>query len=171
MPSYATLAREYWQTHRTPQYEELTDPDVFFTELGREVERQVVDLWQQLQANNTAPAGEDYLARVGRLNTLKKSAEEIVLHDLVYLDPTPDDETTPPADEPSAGGPNGSDPAPAAPLTDAQQAWIETTADALVDERIKPSDLSEDERHLLLTNLPQRALELTGLTNEENAGE
>ena len=36
-----------------------------------------------------APPGEDYLARVGRLNALRKQAEEIVLAELVLLPPEP----------------------------------------------------------------------------------
>ena len=33
------------------------------------------------------PPGEDYLARVARLNALRKQAEEIVLADLILLPP------------------------------------------------------------------------------------
>ena len=36
------------------------------------------------------PPGEDYLARVARLNVLRKQAEEIVLADLILLPPEHD---------------------------------------------------------------------------------
>ena len=39
------------------------------------------------QAGN--PPGEDYLARVARLNAPRKQAEEIVLADLILLPPEP----------------------------------------------------------------------------------
>jgi hypothetical protein len=40
------------------------------------------------QAGN--PPGEDYLARVARLNALRRQAEEIVLADLILLPPEHD---------------------------------------------------------------------------------
>jgi hypothetical protein len=36
------------------------------------------------------PAGKDFMERVGRLNAIRKQAEEIVLADLVLLPPEPE---------------------------------------------------------------------------------
>jgi hypothetical protein len=158
MPSYANLARAHWQQWLPTRYAALPDPDRFFDDLGRQAEQQVVELWEQLKANDQAPAGEDYLARVGRLNALKLQAEEIVLRDLVYLDPEPG------ADDPEPGhDPDDPDERPLPAGNPAQERWIEATLDALIDERITPADLSPEELHLLQTNLPPRALELAGL--------
>ena len=42
-----------------------------------------------MRARAGNPPGEDYIARVGRLNALRKQAEEIVLAELVLLPPEP----------------------------------------------------------------------------------
>lgn len=58
--------------------------------LASEIHDQVIQVSMQLEQANPGPAEEDYLAKVGRLNALRKQAEEIVLADL--LPPAPDSE-------------------------------------------------------------------------------
>ena len=89
MNEYGAMARDHCQRWRPASYAEITDPDSYFTDLGDRVAQEISDLWAGLRARSGNPAGEDYIARVGRLNALRKQAEEIVLADLVLLPPEP----------------------------------------------------------------------------------
>ena len=50
---------------------------------------EITRLWAQMCDRAGNLPGEDYLARVGRLNALRKQAEEIVLAELILLPPEP----------------------------------------------------------------------------------
>ena len=89
MNEYGAMARDHCRRWRAASYAEITDPDSYFTDLGDRVAQEISDLWARLRARSGNPAGEDYIARVGRLNALRKQAEEIVLADLVLLPPEP----------------------------------------------------------------------------------
>jgi len=86
---YGAMARDHYRRWRPASYAEITDPDGYFTDLGDRVAQEICDLWAGLRARAGNPPGEDYLSRVGRLNALRKQAEEIVLADLVLLPPEP----------------------------------------------------------------------------------
>jgi len=58
-----------------------------FTDLGEEAAGEITRLWAQMRAQADNPPGEDYLARVVRLNALRKQAEEVVLAGLILLPP------------------------------------------------------------------------------------
>lgn len=89
MNEYGAMARDHCRRWRPAAYAEITDPDSYFTDLGDRVAQEISDLWAELRARSGNPAGEDYIARVGRLNALRKQAEETVLADLVLLPPEP----------------------------------------------------------------------------------
>ncbi len=89
MNEYGAMARDHWRRWRPASYAEITDPDSYFTDLGDRVAQEISGLWAELRARSGNPPGEDYIARVGRLNALRKQAEEIVLADLVLLPPEP----------------------------------------------------------------------------------
>jgi hypothetical protein len=89
MNEYGAMAREHCRRWRPAAFAAIGNPDSYFTDLGERVAQEITALWAQLRDKDGNPPGEDYLARVGRLNALRKQAEEIVLADLVLLPPEP----------------------------------------------------------------------------------
>jgi hypothetical protein len=89
MNEYGTMAMGYWRQHLPHRYAAAGDPDAFFAALGEEAAAGIASLWGQMMAQARNPAGEDFTDRVGRLNAMRKQAEEIVLADLVLLPPEP----------------------------------------------------------------------------------
>jgi hypothetical protein len=87
MNEYGAMAKTYWQQWLPGRYAATGDPDAYFTRLGEEVAAAIADLWAQMQAQAGNPPGEDFLDRVGRLNAMRKQAEEITLADMVLLAP------------------------------------------------------------------------------------
>lgn len=92
MNEYGAMARTHWQQWLPQRYAAIENPDDFFADLGEDVAAEIADLWARLQSEADNPAGEDFLDRVGRLNALRKQAEEIVLNERVLLPPEPDAE-------------------------------------------------------------------------------
>lgn len=89
MNEYGAMAKEHWQRWLPQRYAAIEDPEAYFAALGEEVSAEIAGLWAEMQAKAGNPPGEDFMDRVGRLNAMKKQAEEIVLHDLVLLPPEP----------------------------------------------------------------------------------
>jgi hypothetical protein len=89
MTEYGAMARRYWQQWLPQRYAAIEDPDAFFDELGAEVTREIGELWGQMTAEAGNPPGEGFMDRVGRLNAIRKQAEEIILADRVLLPPEP----------------------------------------------------------------------------------
>ena len=87
MNKYGSLAQDYWKRADRTRYEELSDPETFFDELGEQVLTQVDSLLNVMERN--APADEGYLEKVGRLNALRNQAEEIAMTELVYIPAVP----------------------------------------------------------------------------------
>lgn len=85
MNRYATIARKHWDTHAPSRVAALPDPTGFFSDLGDQIEAQVNDLAERL-ATMTAGDGpaESYLERVARLQTARRTAEEVVMAELVW---------------------------------------------------------------------------------------
>ena len=95
MNRYGKMARDHWARWLPARYAQIPDPERFFTALGREVEQQIGDLAMDLAGNG--PPGEDYPARVRRLNMARLQAEETVLAERVLLEPeTRPEETSEP---------------------------------------------------------------------------
>ena len=90
MNQYGGLARQHWMRWRPATYAAMTDPAAYFTDLGEQAASEITRLWAQMRAQAGNPPGEDYLARVARLNALRRQAEEIVLADLILLPPEHD---------------------------------------------------------------------------------
>jgi len=86
---YGSIARDHCKRWRPGSYAAITDPDRYFTDLGDRVAHEISVLWARLRAQAGNPPGEDYAARIGRLNAMRKQAEEIVLAELVLLPPEP----------------------------------------------------------------------------------
>ena len=94
MNRYGRLAMVHWRRWLPARYATITDPEVFFSTLGRQAENQVLDLAEQLEGPDLP--GEGYLEKVGRLNMARMQAEELVLREVILLEPekakTDDDE-------------------------------------------------------------------------------
>jgi len=87
MNEYGSMARDHWRQWLPGRYAATGDPDAYFTALGEEVAAEIAGLWAQMSADAGSPPGEDFTDRVGRLNAIRKQAEEIVLADRVLLPP------------------------------------------------------------------------------------
>lgn len=91
MNHYGAQALKHWQTYLPQRYATLTDPNSFFSTLGDQAASQIADLTQQLAGPDLPDEG--YLGKVGRLTAAKQQAEEIVLPELILIDPQTDDRT------------------------------------------------------------------------------
>jgi hypothetical protein len=98
MNRYGLMARQHWATWLPSRYAQIEDPEGFFTDLGRQVAERIDQL--ALQVAGDDQPGEGYLGKAGRLGQARRQAEEIVLAELVLLDPEPGME-----DQESASGP------------------------------------------------------------------
>lgn len=109
MNTYGHRAMAYWRLHRPRDLAAITDPAAFFEELGDRVASEVEELETALAG--TAPPGEGWTERVGRLNMARLMAEERVMAELGYST-WEDDEDEPPTDATGAyvGGPPGWEP-------------------------------------------------------------
>jgi hypothetical protein len=105
MNQYGTLAQQHWKRWLPARYAAISDPGAFFTALGDRVASDIAGAWAEMSAAEGNPAGEGYLDRVGRLNMIRKQAEELVLDALVLLPPEPaaGDDGAGPGDGPPAG--------------------------------------------------------------------
>ena len=95
MNYYGEMAQRHWARWLPRQYAAIEDSDSFFSDLGSRVEARIDDLADQLAGDG--PPGEGYLARGGRIGQARRQAEEIVLTEMVLLEPEPgtDQETQP----------------------------------------------------------------------------
>jgi hypothetical protein len=98
MNQYGAMARAHWARWLPSRYGQISDPDSFFSSLGQEAATRISDLTLQL-AGQDQP-GEEYLAKVGRLNMARLQAEELVLPELVLLPPEPGADQDPGPDRP-----------------------------------------------------------------------
>jgi hypothetical protein len=88
MNRYGLMARQHWEKWLPSRYRTIEDPDSFFSDLGREVASRIDQLAFQL-AGDDRP-GEGYLGKAGRLGQARHQAEEIILAELVWLNPEPE---------------------------------------------------------------------------------
>lgn len=87
MNPYGQQAWDHWKTWRPHELSQIPDPTEFFARLGLEVEAQIDQVAADLAGDD--PAGEDYLAKVGRLRMARATAESQVLRELVLLPAEP----------------------------------------------------------------------------------
>ncbi|GAA1869905.1 hypothetical protein GCM10009772_50510 [Pseudonocardia alni subsp. carboxydivorans] len=103
MADYGAMAQEHWARWLPTRYSSIPNPELFFRELGEEVEKEIDSLALELEGAD--PHQESYLDRVGRMKGARQRAEQIVLQERVRLDPEPgadpdEEPTAPPATEP-----------------------------------------------------------------------
>jgi hypothetical protein len=104
MNGYGHRAMKHWQRWLPKRYSQLEDPATFFEQLGEEVSQRVSDLSRDLEG--TAPPGESYLDKVGRLNMARQIAVSEAMRELVLIDPEPG------ADPEESDDPQSSSPLP-----------------------------------------------------------
>jgi hypothetical protein len=85
MNRYGLMAQQHWAQWLPTRYAAIEDPDSFFSDLGKRVADRIDILALQL-AGDDQP-GEGYLGKAGRLGQARHQAEEIVLAEMVLLDP------------------------------------------------------------------------------------
>lgn len=82
MSGYAQIARTWWQEQRPAELAAMDDPTAFFSDLQEQIETRVTELSSSL-AGPDMP-GEEYLEKVGRLNSARSRAQEMALDELVF---------------------------------------------------------------------------------------
>ena len=82
---YGRRAMEHWRRWLPARFATIQDPEAFFSTLGLQAESQVLDLAEQLEGPDLP--GEGYLEKVGRLNMARMQAEELVLREVILLEP------------------------------------------------------------------------------------
>lgn len=86
MNRYARIAQRHWQDHAPSRVGALPDPIGFFTALGAEVEAQVNDLATRIASMPTERCSpRPYWVQVARLQTARRTAEEVVMAQLVWI--------------------------------------------------------------------------------------
>jgi hypothetical protein len=87
MNYYGEMAQRHWARWLPEQYAAIEDQDSFFEDLGSRASDRIAELADHFAGDQ--PPGEGYLERVGRLGQARRQAEEIVLHDMILLEPEP----------------------------------------------------------------------------------
>lgn len=87
MNQYGEMARSHWARWLPSRFATIEDPRSFFTRLGEEAAGRISDLAYQL-AGDDQP-GEGYLGKAGRLGEARHRAEQIVLAEMILLEPEP----------------------------------------------------------------------------------
>ena len=87
MNNYEQRVMDHWKTWLPSRYSQIEDPISFFTSVGEQIEEQVLQIAAAMEAEQREAMEQmDYLSRVGRVNAIQKSAEEIALSEFL---PTP----------------------------------------------------------------------------------
>ena len=86
MNHYGAMARRHWARWLPGRYATIENPERFFADLGERASDRIAAL---AGARGGRPPGEGYLERVGRLGQARHQAEEIVLHEMILLEPEP----------------------------------------------------------------------------------
>lgn len=87
MNQYGEMARRHWARWLPDRYAAIGNPETFFTGLGEEAAERITALAWEL-AGDDIP-GEGYLAKAGRLGEARHRAEQIVLGEMILLEPEP----------------------------------------------------------------------------------
>ncbi len=85
MNRYGTIAQKHWEAYAPSLVAGLPDPTAFFSDLGAEVEAQVSDLAARIVSMTQPCSMEPYLEKVARLQTARRTAEEVVMAELVWI--------------------------------------------------------------------------------------
>lgn len=92
MNTYGKRALTHWATWLPVRFSMIPEREreEFFTDLGQQASAREKDLTSTLESQQTQDLDElPYLARVGRLNTIRQQAQEMVLAEMILLPPEP----------------------------------------------------------------------------------
>jgi hypothetical protein len=81
------MAQRHWAQWLPRRYATIENRDSFFSDLGNRASDRIAELADRFAGDQ--PPGEGYLDRVGRLGQARRQAEEIVLHEMILLEPEP----------------------------------------------------------------------------------
>ena len=87
MNKYGAMAERHWRRWLPSRVVAMDDPSSFFSDLGEEVSERIGDLTMELAGDD--PPGEEYLTKAGRLGEARHRAEQIVLGEMILLQPEP----------------------------------------------------------------------------------
>jgi len=82
---YASRARSYYRDFLPSRYQQIPNPEHFFTDLGQRIEDQVQTAERALAGSDSPDEG--FLQKVGRLNMARLRAGELVMAQEVYSIP------------------------------------------------------------------------------------
>ncbi len=85
MNRYGRTAQQHWQTYAPSAVAALADPARFFTDLGAQAEAEVSDLAARIASLTRPCSTGPYLVEVARLQTARRTAEEVVMAELVWV--------------------------------------------------------------------------------------
>jgi len=94
---YASRARSYYRDFLPGRYQQIPNPEHFFTDLGQRIENQVQTTERQLAGPDSPDEG--FLQKVGRLNMARLRAAELVMAQEVYSIPPEIEQETEPDEE------------------------------------------------------------------------
>lgn len=90
MNNYGQQAMDHWRTVAPARFAEIENPQTFFDQLGERILTRVSELSSSLEGPDLPD--ETYLQKVGRLRMARLQAEEVVLSELVWIEPELSDE-------------------------------------------------------------------------------
>lgn len=88
MNRYGAMAMAHWRRWIPTRFALIGDPDDFFTRLGAQIATQINSTEEDLLATSDL-RGLDFMETAGRLTAIRRQAEEIVLSEMVWLEPEP----------------------------------------------------------------------------------
>ncbi|MFM2415795.1 MAG: hypothetical protein RL385_518 [Pseudomonadota bacterium] len=91
MNRYGAMAQKHWQKWLPSRYNQVPNPEAFFTDLGEQVLERITSLEMAIAGDD--PPGEDYLAKLRRLTMARRDAESDVLREMVLIEPEEGDPT------------------------------------------------------------------------------
>lgn len=144
MNKYGTMLRRQWEIANPRFVQSLTDPTEHFTQMGEQVESEILELLPSLEGAD--PEGETYLQKVGRLNAARTQAEEMVLA-----------EYQPPSDSPEEDEPEGwwDSMSP-----DQQESWVK--------ENVPPGERYDEMMRQVQTHRNERTVVMGASYNPES---
>lgn len=84
--THVERVRNYWRTYLPQATAQLDDPETHFRELAEQISERTDQIAASLSANQpTLP--DDYLARVGTLNTMRDQAQEVAYDEILFSNP------------------------------------------------------------------------------------
>jgi hypothetical protein len=85
MNQYGAMAMKHWEEFLPLSYRGLTDPQAFFTTLGREVEEAIAQ--REMELRHQILPSDDFLRTARAYWTCHLEAEQQVLREMVYIEP------------------------------------------------------------------------------------